>query len=57
MAQGVGSRLLLANDEQAEIRVARECLRRGRCIVLSRDYDPLMAMRETLQPIKAGEVA
>lgn len=32
---------VLANDEPAEIKAARECLNRPRCIVLSRDYDPL----------------
>ena len=48
---------ILASDEPAEIKAARECLKRGRCIVLSRDYDPLTVMNEMLQPVKVSERA
>ena len=37
---------ILAEDEPAEIKAARECLRRDKCIVLSRDYDPLTIINE-----------
>ena len=53
----LGLDFILADDGPAEIRAARECLRRGRCIVLSRDYDPLTEMTEMLQPIKVSETA
>ena len=48
---------ILAEDEPAEIKAARECLKRNRCIVLSRDYDPLTIINEVLQPIKVSEKA
>ena len=48
---------ILAEDEPAEIRAAKECLKRGRCIVLSRDYDPLTIINEMIQPIKVSERA
>ena len=48
---------ILAEDEPAEIKAAKECLKRGRCIVLSRDYDPLTVMNEMIQPIKITERA
>ncbi|ADY00973.1 MAG: hypothetical protein ACP5GZ_07310 [Vulcanisaeta sp.] len=53
----LGLDYILAEDEPAEVRAARECLRRGRCIVLSRDYDPLTVMDEMIQPIKITERA
>ena len=36
----LGLDYILADYEPTEIKVARECLRRGRCIVLSRDCNP-----------------
>ena len=48
---------ILAEDEPAEIRAARECLNKPRCIVLSRDYDPLTIINEMIQPIKITERA
>ena len=48
---------ILASDEPAEIKAARECLKRGKCIVLSRDYDPLTIINEMMQPIKVMERA
>ncbi len=48
---------ILAEDEPAEIRAAKECLNKPRCIVLSRDYDPLTIMDEMIQPIKVSERA
>ena len=48
---------ILAEDEPTKIRAARECLNKPRCIVLSRDYDPLTIINEVLQPIKVGEAA
>ncbi len=48
---------ILAEDEPAEVKAARECLGRGRCIVLSRDYDPLTVINEMIQPIKITERA
>ena len=53
----LGLEYLLAEDEPAEVRAARECLKRGKCIVLSRDYDPLTVMDEMIQPIKITEKA
>ena len=48
---------VLASDEPAEIKAARECLSKPRCIVLSRDYDPLTVINEMIQPIKVAERA
>ena len=53
----LGLDFILAEDEPAEIRAAKECLKRGRCIVLSRDYDPLTIINEMIQPIKVSERA
>ncbi|BDR93076.1 hypothetical protein [Vulcanisaeta souniana] len=53
----LGLDYMLAEDEPAEVRAARECMRRGKCIVLSRDYDPLTVMDEMIQPIKITEMA
>ncbi|ADN51786.1 hypothetical protein [Vulcanisaeta distributa] len=53
----LGLDYILADDEPAEVRAAKECLRRGKCIVLSRDYDPLTVMSEMIQPIKITERA
>ena len=53
----MGLDFILADDEPAEIRAARECLKRGKCVVLSRDYDPLTVINEMLQPIKVAERA
>ena len=47
----------MASDEPAEIKAARECLKRGKCIVLSRDYDPLTIINEMMQPVKVSEMA
>nr|KJR72234.1 MAG: hypothetical protein TU36_03330 [Vulcanisaeta sp. AZ3] len=47
----------LAEDEPAEIKAAKLCLEKGKCIVLSRDYDPLTIINEMLQPIKTSERA
>ena len=40
---------ILAEDEPAEIRAAKECLKRGKCIVLSRDYDPSSPLYQNLK--------
>ena len=48
---------ILAEDEPAEIKAAKECLNKPRCIVLSCDYDPLTVMDEMLQPIKVAKAA
>ncbi|GAB6945243.1 hypothetical protein [Vulcanisaeta sp. JCM 14467] len=48
---------IFAKDEPAEIKAAKECLNKPRCIVLSRDYDPLIIMSEMIQPIKITERA
>ncbi len=53
----LGLEYLLAEDEPAEVKAARECLNRSKCIVLSRDYDPLTVMDEMIQPIKITEKA
>ena len=51
----LGLDYVLTKDEPAEIRAARERLKRGKCIVLSRDYDPLTLINEMLQPVKISE--
>ena len=48
---------ILADDESAEIKAAKECLKRDKCIVLSGDYDPLTIINEMIQPIKVTERA
>jgi hypothetical protein len=48
----LGLEYVLAEDGPAEVRAARLCLERPRCIVLSRDYDPLTIINGMLQPIK-----
>ena len=53
----LGLDYILASDEPAEIKAARECLSKPRCIVLSRDYDPLTVINEMIQPIKITERA
>jgi hypothetical protein len=53
----LGLEYVLAENEPAEVRAARLCLERPRCIVLSRDYDPLTIINEMLQPIKVSERA
>jgi len=53
----LGLEYVLAEDGPAEVRAARLCLERPRCIVLSRDYDPLTIINEMLQPIKVSERA
>jgi len=50
----LGLEYVLAEDGPAEVRAARLCLERPRCIVLSRDYDVLTAMDFMLQPIKVS---
>jgi hypothetical protein len=44
----------LSPDEPAEIKAARICMEVGNCIVLSRDYDPLLILDEELQPVRRG---
>jgi hypothetical protein len=53
----LGLEYVLAEDGPAEVRAARLCLERPRCIVLSRDYDPLTIINEMLQPLKVSERA
>jgi len=53
----LGLEYVLAEDGPAEIRAAKLCLERTRCIVLSRDYDVLTIMDYMLQPIKVSERA
>jgi hypothetical protein len=53
----LGLEYVLAKDEPAEIRAAKMCLERPRCVVLSRDYDVLTVMDYMLQPIKVVEKA
>jgi hypothetical protein len=53
----LGLEYVLADNEPAEVRAARLCLERPRCIVLSRDYDVLTVMDFMLQPIKVSERA
>jgi hypothetical protein len=55
--RGLGLEYVLAEDGPAEVRAARLCLERTRCIVLSRDYDPLTIINEMLQPLKVSERA
>jgi hypothetical protein len=55
--KGLGLGYVLAEDGPAEVRAARLCLERPRCIVLSRDYDVLTIMDYMLQPIKVSERA
>jgi hypothetical protein len=55
--KGLGLEYVLAEDGPAEIRAAKLCLERPRCIVLSRDYDVLTIMDYMLQPIKVSERA
>jgi hypothetical protein len=50
----LGLEYVLAEDGPAEIRAARLCLERPRCIVLSRDYDVLTVIDFMLQPIKVS---
>lgn len=53
----LGLEYVLADNEPAEMRAAKECLAKPRCIVLSRDYDPLTIVDEILQPLKVSERA
>jgi hypothetical protein len=53
----LGLEYVLAGDGPAEIRAAKMCLERPRCVVLSRDYDVLTVMGFMLQPIKVVEKA
>jgi hypothetical protein len=53
----LGLEYVLAEDGPAEIKAARLCLERPRCVVLSRDYDVLTVMDFMLQPIKVVEKA
>ena len=53
----LGLEYVLAEDGPAEVRAAKLCLERPRCIVLSRDYDVLTVMDFMIQPIKIGERA
>jgi len=53
----LGLEYVLAEDGSAEIRAAKLCLERPRCVVLSRDYDVLTVMDFMLQPIKVVEKA
>ncbi|WP_069807501.1 hypothetical protein [Vulcanisaeta thermophila] len=53
----LGLDYILSSNEPAEVKAARDCLSKGRCIVLSRDYDPLTIINEELQPIKVSERA
>jgi hypothetical protein len=50
----LGLEYVLAEDGPAEIRAAKLCLERPRCVVLSRDYDVLTIMDFMLQPIKVS---
>ncbi|ABL88705.1 hypothetical protein Pisl_1550 [Pyrobaculum islandicum DSM 4184] len=47
----------LAQNEPAEIKAAKQCLEKGRCTVLTRDYDPLTVINEEIQPIKISQRA
>ena len=51
----MGLDYILTGDEPAKIKATRECFNKSRCIVLSRDYDPLMAINEMIQPVKVAE--
>ena len=53
----LGLEYVLAEDGPAEIRAAKMCLERPRCIVLSRDYDVLTVMDIMIQPLKISEKA
>ena len=53
----LGLEYVLADNEPAEVRAAKMCLERPRCVVLSRDYDVLTVMDFMLQPIKVSERA
>jgi len=53
----LGLEYVLAEDEPAEVKAARLCLERARCVVLSRDYDVLTVMDYMIQPIKVSERA
>jgi hypothetical protein len=53
----LGLEYVLAEDGPAEIKAARLCLERPRCVVLSRDYDVLTVMDFMIQPIKIVEKA
>jgi hypothetical protein len=55
--KGLGLEYVLAEDGPAEVRAARLCLERPRCIVLSRDYDVLTVMDYMIQPLKISEKA
>jgi hypothetical protein len=48
---------VLAEDKPAEIRAAKLCLERPRCVVLSRDFDVLTVMDYMIQPVKVSERA
>ena len=50
----LGLEYVLAEDGSAEIKAAKLCLERPRCVVLSRDYDVLTVMDFMLQPIKVS---
>ena len=53
----LGLEYVLAEDGPAEIKAARLCLERPRCVVLSRDYDVLTVMDIMIQPLKISEKA
>jgi hypothetical protein len=53
----LGLGYVLAEDGPAEIKAAKLCLERPRCVVLSRDYDVLTVMDFMLQPLKVSEKA
>jgi hypothetical protein len=50
----LGLEYVLAEDGPAEVRAAKLCLERPRCVVLSRDYDVLTVIDFMLQPIKVS---
>ena len=45
----LGLDYILAEDEPAEIKAAKECLKRGKCIVLSRDCNPSSPLYQNLK--------
>jgi len=50
----LGLEYVLAEDGPAEVKAAKLCLERPRCVVLSRDYDVLTVMDFMIQPIKVS---
>jgi hypothetical protein len=53
----LGLEYVLAEDGPAEVRAAKLCLEKPRCVVLSRDYDVLTVMDFMIQPLKISERA